>query len=673
MPELKPKYAKKCAALEKKLSKCRFDCGEKPPLTPAELLARCSHSDIQFSGTSIFHRLYTSVEECIRDCRRSESCKAISYNTLSKTCYFKSVEGGSSGPDPEEGYISTNMNCDRSEVDLRCQRKDFAYSGGDIMNFRSESFKSCALLCRDTENCKAVAFREYDGQCWLKSQRGGDTGPYHSAGYRAMNMECDNDPVIIDSDCVREGIYFYSADLRSLAVADLQECAEHCRETESCKSISFRDSDHQCFLKSKLGGYYPRVAVGYSSMNLECNSTAVTNLDCMRTGISFPGADKGNLVVSSQEECVKHCRDTEGCKSITFRASDSRCYLKYKRGGDTGPILAEGHDSINMECDNSPVKNLDCIRSNINFPGADLRNLIVEEREECVRHCRDTELCKALVFRESNNKTYCYLKSRRGGSTVPVVAEGYDSMNMECDNSKVSNMKCLREGLVFSSADIGNTVVADERECVKLCRDTEDCQSFSFRLSDNRCYAKNRRGGTSGPSLDRNYNSMNMECDNSPVTETMKCLRQGLSFPGHDLRQIIVADVEECVRHCRDTELCQALTFQESSHRCYLKSRRGGSSGPTVTPGYSSLNLECDNSKPEQLKCPTLDEKFAGYDMRHVAVSDFEECLRRCKDTEGCQAVSFRETDNVCELKSAKFEWWKIKNHYQSVNMDCSN
>ena len=150
-------------------------------------------------------------------------------------------------------------------------------------------------------------------------------------------------------------------------------------------------------------------------MNLECNSTAVNNLDCKRTGISFPGADKGNLVVSSQEECVRHCRDTEGCKSITFRASDSRCYLKFKRGGDTGPILAEGHDSINMECDNSPVKNLDCIRSNINFPGADLRNLIVEEREECVRHCRDTELCKAMVFRESNNKTYCYLKSRRGG------------------------------------------------------------------------------------------------------------------------------------------------------------------------------------------------------------------------------------------------------------------
>ena len=672
MPDLKPKEERRCLALEKKLSKCQFDCGEKPPMSPLEILATCSHSDMRFNSGDMFHKVYMKIEECVGDCIKSESCKAISYNTLSNTCYFKSVEGGSSGPDEEKGYISTNMDCDRSRVDLHCQRRGLAFSGADIRTLYSESMEHCVLLCRDVGNCKSISYRESDGYCWLKSKEGGSSGPYHSAGHRAMNLECDNTPVT-NFDCLREGINFYSATLRNLAVADIQECAKHCQETEACKSITFRDSDHQCYLKSRSGGYYPQVSADYSSLNMDCGNSEVDNMDCLRAGTNFPGADIGNLVVSDKEECVGHCLDTEGCKAMTFRISDSRCYLKNRRGGSSGPSLAAGYDSMNMECDNSPVKNLNCIRDGINFPGADLSGIVVEEKEDCVKHCRDTENCKAVVFLEQNSELTCYLKSRRGGSSVPVAAAGYQSMNMECDNTKVNNLDCLREGVFFSGSDVGNTVVADEKACVKLCRDTEGCQSFSFRLSDKRCYTKNRRGGSSGPSLDRNYNSMNMKCDNSPVTETMKCLRQGLSFPGSDQKQITVADIEECVRHCRDTEGCQSLTFREDNHYCYLKSEKGGSSGPTVSPGYSSLNLECDNSTPKQLKCPTLDEKFAGSELRHLTVSNFDECLRRCRDTEDCQAVSFRETDNMCELKSAKFEWWTIKSHYISVNMDCDD
>ncbi|KAL5260425.1 hypothetical protein ACHWQZ_G010525 [Mnemiopsis leidyi] len=670
MPDLKPKEKKKCLALEKKLRKCQFDCGKKPPMSPAEILARCSHSDMKFNSGDMFHKVYVNIEDCVRDCIKSQSCKAISYNTGTQTCYFKLEEGGRSGPTKEKGYISTNMDCDRSRVDLHCQRLGIGFSGADIRSLYSESMEHCVRLCRDLENCKSITYRESDGYCWLKSKEGGSSGPHHSAGHRSINMECDNKP-ITDFDCLREGINFYSAHLTNLAVADIQECAKHCSETEACKAITFRDSDHQCFLKSKFGGYYPQVAADYSSMNMECDKSKVDNMDCMRTGINFGSADMGNLVVSDREQCVKHCLDTEGCKSITYMISDNRCYLKSKRGGSIGPYAAAGYDSMNMECDNSPVKNLDCIRDGINFPGADLRNLVVEEKEECVKHCRDTEDCKAVVLLEQNSQLNCYLKSRRGGSAVPVASAGYQSMNMECDNSKVSNLNCLREDLFFSGADIGNTVVADEKACVKLCRDTENCQGFSFRLSDNRCYAKSRRGGSSGPSLERNFKSMNMECDNSPVTEPMKCLRRGLDFPGSTQKQITVADIEECVRHCRDTEDCQALTFREDYHYCYLKNERGGSSGPRVSPGYSSLNLECENSTPKQLQCPTLDERFAGSELSHLRVTNFEECLRRCRDTEDCQAVSYRETDSLCELKSAKFEWWSIKSHYISVNMDC--
>merc|ERR1719456_480729 len=216
-------------------------------------------------------------------------------------------------------------------------------------------------------------------------------------------------------------------------------------------------------------------------------------MNCLREGINFASADIGNLVVADEEECVRHCRDTELCVALTFRESDHRCYLKSKRGGYYGPSIAVGHNSMNMECDNSPVKNMNCLREGINFAGADKRNLVVADEEECVRHCRDAEGCKSLTFIESTHT--CYLKSKRGGNAAPSVQAGYNSMNMECDNSPVKNMNCLREGINFASADIGNLVVADEEECVWHCRDTELCKALTFIESTHRCYLKYKRGG----------------------------------------------------------------------------------------------------------------------------------------------------------------------------------
>merc|ERR1719456_358449 len=280
-------------------------------------------------------------------------------------------------------------------------------------------------------------------------------------------------------------------------------------------------------------------------------------MNCLREGINFASADIGNLVVADEEECVRHCRDTELCVALTFIESTHRCYLKYKRGGLYGPTVVAGYNSMNMECDNSPVKNMNCLRKGINFAGADTRNLVVADEEECVWHCRDTELCKALTFIESSHR--CYLKTKRGGASGPSIQAGYNSMNMECDNSPVTkNLLCLREGLNFPSADLKNIIVADEEECARHCRDTELCVALTFRESDNRCYLKSKRGGLYGPSLAVGHNSMNMECDNSPV-KNMNCLREGINFAGADKRNLVVADEEECVRHCRDAEGCKSI------------------------------------------------------------------------------------------------------------------
>merc|ERR1712003_326235 len=164
--------------------------------------------------------------------------------------------------------------------------------------------------------------------------------------------------------------------------------------------------------------------------------------------------------------------------------------------------------------------------------------------------------CVSLTFRESDSR--CFLKSKRGGAIGPVVSTGLNSMNMECDNSAVKNLDCLRKGFDFLGNDLRNLVVADEEECVRHCRDTEDCVSLTFRESDSRCFLKSKRGGAIGPVVSTGLNSMNMECDNSAVD--LSCVKEETDFPGHDIRHITLNDVEACLSMCRDTQDCVSIT-----------------------------------------------------------------------------------------------------------------
>ena len=231
-------------------------------------------------------------------------------------------------------------------------------------------------------------------------------------------------------------------------------------------------------------------------------------------------------------------------------------------------VTVKGYSSVNMKCDRSPIT-MSCRRESTNFKGADLINTGSSSIEECVTFCRDGENCKAITFIEATKR--CYLKSMYGGAKGPIITAGYTSMNMECDNSTV-NLDCLREGINFAGADLNNVVAADEKECARHCRDTELCVAFTFIVSSRRCYLKSRRGGLRGPTKVAGYNSMNMVCDNSPVTN-LDCLRYQLDFPGAGMSSILVADVEECVRYCRDAEGCKALTYIESSQRCSSQGR----------------------------------------------------------------------------------------------------
>ena len=637
-----------------------------PDPSPEEIYSKCAHVDINFHGTDFYNKISRNAPDCVKDCLNTESCKSITYRYSDRRCFFKSQRGGT-GPTKAADHESVNMGCDRSHTDMTCEREGINFEGADIRNIVTPDIEECALFCKDTENCKSISYWESRHTCFLKSKYGGASGPKKQNDFTSMNMECDNSPVT-NLNCLREGIIFHGADLKHIITADEEECVKHCRDTEQCVALTFRESDHLCSLKSRRGGYGPVKAAGHNSMNLECDNSPITNLNCLRDNTDFPGADIRNLIVADEEECVRHCRDTETCASLSFRESDQRCFLRSKRGGQSGPRPQSGINSMNMECDNSEVTNLDCIREGIVFHGADIGNLLAADEEECVRFCRDTELCKSITYRESDHR--CFLKSMRGGHG-PVPGAGHNSLNLKCDNTPVNNLNCLREDISFHGADIRNIVASNEEDCVKHCRDTENCASFTYRISDKRCFLKNKKGGN-GPQKANGHNSMNMHCDNSPVTSSLLCLREDLWFVNADIMNIIATDEEACARHCRDNERCAAISFRKHDHRCYLKSRMGGQPGPQVIAGHNSLNMECDNSDVD-LSCAEENDNFPGHDILNILREDLEACVRICRDTTDCSAVSYDEINKRCFLKRKSFEWWeKVSTvNYWSMNLSC--
>ena len=107
---IKGKDLKKCKATESKLIKCGYSCNE----DKSRQVKKCGHVDKNYPGADLFNKVHLSIEDCIENCQRIESCKAITYRTAQRKCYIKSRAGGSSVPSVTAGDISTNMECDRS-------------------------------------------------------------------------------------------------------------------------------------------------------------------------------------------------------------------------------------------------------------------------------------------------------------------------------------------------------------------------------------------------------------------------------------------------------------------------------------------------------------------------------------------------------------------------------
>jgi len=86
---------------------------------------------------------------------------------------------------------------------------------------------------------------------------------------------------------------------------------------------------------------------------------------------------------------------------------------------------------------------------------------------------------------------------------------------MDCNN-KV-DQTCAKVGVDYGGADLGHRTAHSLSQCEQFCRDTERCQSLTFRDSDNSCWLKYRKSGARGPTHITGLVSLNMDCPTGSV------------------------------------------------------------------------------------------------------------------------------------------------------------
>jgi len=227
---------------------------------------------------------------------------------------------------------------------------------------------------------------------------------------------------------------------------------------------------------------------------------------------------------------------------------------------------------------------------NFDFAGADLRDFKVSSWEECAIACSDAADCQSITFRKSDKN--CWLKSKRGGGKGPSPNNALISRNMECDTSELDT-SCKREGKDFSGADLRDYKVGSFEECAWACRMAADCQSITFRKSDNNCWLKNKRGGGLGPHPKDTLTSMNIKCDSKFDASDRKCAQDGFDFGGADLRDFKSSGYEDCRASCSDAADCASFTLRKSDNHCWLKNKAGGANGPQANAALISTNMSC--------------------------------------------------------------------------------
>ena len=141
----------------------------------------------------------------------------------------------------------------------------------------------------------------------------------------------------------------------------------------------------------------------------------------------------------------------------------------------------------------------------------------------------------------------------------------------------------------------------------------------------------------------RGYNSINLEYD--------------FQRPGGDYTNFIAANVQECVKKCKNSDRCQAFDFYNSDNSCWLKTtayprrRYMGVISGTKHSSYTGRNSSV--STDMNLTYET-DTQRPGGDYSRFQTNNGRECARQCAREPRCVAFDFTSSDYFCYLKSWK-------------------
>merc|ERR550537_554535 len=293
-----------------------------------------------------------------------------------------------------------------------------------------------------------------------------------------------------------------------------------------------------------------------------------------------------------------------------------------------------------------------CKRVGFDFWGADIRSFSSSSLDDCAMACVKESGCKSITLRNSDN--YCWLKNKNSGLSGPSNNAALTSMNLYCDRKKVDT-SCKRDNFDFWGADLRSFGSEGLEDCASHCRDTEECQSLTFRKSDNYCWLKKKRGVASGPSPNNALISMNIDCTPKAgfVASDKSCAMDSFDFWGADLRSFNADSYEACATACADAADCRSFTLRKSDNYCWMKSKNGGQSGPSPNAALVSRNMECDTSDLNT-SCRREGKDFWGADLRNFRAGSFEQCAQACRMADGCQSFTLRKSDNYCWLKTKR-------------------
>ena len=216
-------------------------------------------------------------------------------------------------------------------------------------------------------------------------------------------------------------------------------------------------------------------------------------------------------------------------------------------------------------------------------------------KTNCERRIRKYERCLKAGYQsnlgcESGNGNLRKRKFKRCARLERKVKK----CDYVCSHPQTVDLNsCKRENYDFMGADIRDFNSGSFEECARICRETSNCQSFTFRRSDANCWLKYKRGGAKGPSPNNQLISMNIDCSPKFDPSTRECVMDDTDFWSADLINFKSAGYEECNRDCFDAADCKSFTFRKSDNYCWLKYKAGGLNGPSHYAGLLSRNMSC--------------------------------------------------------------------------------